>query len=147
MFRKVSSIICYVISGFFLYTLCFISFNKIIDSLEAKIWIYGFFLVPALVLFLAGLWLRRFDNWKRDLGILFLASSGFTALAVSSFFLILHDPGYAKLLPEGKTMPNLVEDYVTGTVLLAVLSSLGGLLLWSSGKKVPAEAKTEDLHG
>jgi len=124
--RKVISIICYVISGYFLYMMCFLAFvNK--PWIFIKFAIVGGFGIVALLFLTIGLGFVRFYNWKRNVGIVFLSAAGFALFVTLSLGWVMREPEFIKELPAGAM--NLFGDYVSVSICTAFLGAAGLMLI------------------
>ncbi len=99
MVKNILSIICYVISGLFMYLMLVIGFfNE--QPAYIKFLAMAIAFLPALVALVIGLALRRFQYCLRDTGIIIVSVSG---CIVFMFFTILSasSPSELKELLEG----------------------------------------------
>ena len=130
MMRKVISIIFYVISGFFFYMVCLLAFmNPPVKQLPVlvKFALIGGFSIPALIAMGIGLACSRFQNWKRDIGIITISAAGFTTFMVLTIICMLISPEFKELYPDNKF--EFFSDYVTGTGCIIILGTIGVLLI------------------
>lgn len=98
-----------------------------LPSPEVK-WIIMFiFLVLAAIFMLGGLAVMRFRNWKRESGIVLLSATGFMAFAIFSIACIFMSEEFRAMMPPESM--DAFSDYVTGSVTLAALATLGFLLV------------------
>ena len=143
MFRKVLSIIFYVIAGFFLYSVSgvmFINVAAVKTTTPPPAWmkllIIGIFATPALFALLIGLAITRFQRWKRDIGIVLLSAGGMTSFVAFSMMCVLMSPDVKKYLPPDTPDPlALFGDWVTGTISIVALVVIGLLLVVASRRK------------
>jgi hypothetical protein len=127
--RRICSVVLYVASGVFFYTLSVVAFiNE--PPAAAKFGIMGVFIVPAIGLLLLGLWALRFISWKRDMGIVMFSASLFTSFLVLSFVCMLVTPEIQQVFPENKLA--FFSDYTSGFSCIAFLALCGGFLIWRS---------------
>jgi hypothetical protein len=126
--RKVFSIICYVIAGFFFYMVCVMAFANA-PSLGVKLGTLLGVSIPAVVAHLVGLALSRFRNWRRDTGIVLLSAAGVSAFLVFTFVCMLMTEEFRKMM-NPKTL-TFFSDYLTGGGLTLGLLVVGWLFVWS----------------
>jgi hypothetical protein len=125
--HKTFSVILYVASGFFLYTVEVLGFvNE--PPVAAKLAIMGVFTVPAIGLLLFGLWASQFANWRRDIGIVMLSASLFTAFLALTVVCMIATPEFEQMFPDNKLA--FFSDYITGCSLIALVAVIGGCLIW-----------------
>jgi len=129
MARKIISIICYIIAGFFLYAVCMIAFASV-PQYFMKIAIMCGFSIPGLIALVIGLAIRRFRTWKRDVGIVFLTASLFTTLIVFTMLCLFLSPEFKKFLPHNET--DFSNDYITGSSCVIIFIFIGVLLIKKS---------------
>lgn len=127
--NKALSITCYVVAGFFVYTIMILSFvNE--PPASAKLAIMGVFAVPAAISLLIGLHVSRYGHWQRDVGIVFLSAALFTIFLVLTVACMLATPEFNQQFPDNKI--GFFSDYVSGTVCIAAFLSLGSWLIWGT---------------
>lgn len=126
---KPISIVCYVVAGFFVYTIMILSFVNEPPAL-AKIAIMGVFAVPAALSFLIGLSASRYTHWQRDLGVVFLSAALFMIILVLTVVCMLSTHEFTQHFPDNKI--GFFSDYVSGTLCIAAFLGLGGWLVWRS---------------
>ena len=130
MIYNVLSIILYVISGFFIFTINLCSFLKV-PSPDPKIDIIFCMTVPVILALCGGLAINRFRNWKKVTGIVLLSTSAYSALVVLAFFCLLLSEETRKMFNPAHII--ILSDYYTGfTVMLGFFIS--GLLLYKSNE-------------
>ncbi len=138
MARKVIGIVCYCSGGFFLFTTSLLSFLNPLSfriSINMKLLIISIFLTPAIILIGAGLILRGFQRWRRDVAVVLLASSGHSIFIVFSLLCMILSPEYEKLFPNQKVILSRFNDYFTGALCILIFICFGLLLLVSSRSK------------
>lgn len=135
--RKVISIICYVISGFFFYNVCVLAFvNE--PPVLAKFAIMGGFCIPALIALGIGLVCAHFRNWKRDVGIVITSAAGFTSFLILTMVCLFMSPEFKEFFPDN-TM-DFFSDYVSGISCMAILGTAGILLIKNSKERAEKDA-------
>ena len=137
--RKIISIIFYVISGFFFYSVCAISFVNQPPN-YAKFIIIGIFCVPALIALGIGLALSRFQNWKRDTGIVIISAAGVTTGILFTMICMFMSPEFKEYFPENNF--ESLSDYVSGISCIVILGITGVLLIMKGRKKPPTEVES-----
>ena len=140
MVRKILSIVFYVIAGFFLYTvnvLAFVNIAAIKTATPPPTWtklvIIGTFAVPALISLLIGLAITRFQQWKRDAGIVLVSAAGvtsFIAVTMVCFFISPESKRYFP--PDTPDMSQFFGDLTAGIVFIVTSIVLGVLLIITS---------------
>jgi hypothetical protein len=141
--RKIISIIFYVIAGFFLYAvngLAFINIAVIKTATPPPAWIkllvIGIFAVPALISLLIGLGITGFQQWKRDVGIVFVSAGGVTSfVAVTMACLFMSPESKRYLPPEAPDMSQFFGDLSVGILCIVMSIVLGALLIITSRQK------------
>ena len=143
MIRKVASIICYCVGGFFLYGINMISFfntntppngkNHIVDII-VKLIVIVLFLIPALFFLIIGLALRGFQKWKYDVAFVLLSAAAFSVFTVFSMICMFLSPEYAKLFPASPI--GLINNYFTGISCALIFIAIGLLLLFKEQRKL-----------
>ncbi len=132
LWQKIMSIIFYVISGYFFYMTCILSFiNK--PWLFLKSALIGGFGFTGLLCLVIGLAFVGFKNWKRPVGIVSVCAAGFVSFGVLIIVFVLLIPEYRKLFPAD--FPAFFEDYISGFISTGFLGLLGILLIIASRKK------------
>ena len=136
MIRKVFSIICHVIAGFFVYLLCLIAFFKS-PSAGAKLGIMGGCILAALVPLAVGLIASGGWKWQRDIGIVLVSGSGFTALLCLIMLCLSLDPGFKEFFPNAEL--DAFKDYTVGLICIGTCAASGIVLIRASirNSKVP----------
>ncbi len=96
--RSAFGIICWVIAGFFLYTLCILSFvNQPLWPM--KLTVLGIFLAPVVLFLLIAGWCRGFSRLGRELGIVLLSAAGMSLFGVLTVFFMYASLETAKQMP------------------------------------------------
>jgi hypothetical protein len=129
--RKVISIICYIVAGFFVYMVSFLSFISE-PPMTVKFAIMGGFCVPGLISILVGLIISRFQNWKSNTAIVLLSGAGVTVVVVFTIFCLHLSSEFKGLFPDNKL--DFFSDYGTGMFCTIIILLTGALLLWKSKK-------------
>lgn len=133
-------IFSYVISGFFFYTLCGLSFTNSVPLL-GKLTIMGIFSIPAVLSLLLGLQASGFSHWKRDVGIVLLSASLVTAFVALGIVCLFATPEFVKQIPDEQK--DFLSDYISGLSCLLLMGGTGGLLLYSSSTHAPVDVTAE----
>ena len=133
------SIVCYVVAGFFVYTIMILSFvNE--PLVLAKLAIMGVLTVPAAISFLIGLSVSRYAHWQRDVGIVFVSAALFTIFSVLTVACMLATPEFTQQFPDNKIgffrdyAIGFFRDYASGALCIAAFLSLGCWLIWGTRK-------------
>lgn len=131
MARRAISIACYVVSGFFFYTVCMLAFVDEAPPL-AKLALTGGFCIPALIALGAGLACVRFQNWEREVGIVITSVGSFSLFSVLTMVCLFMSPEFKEFFPDVRT--DVFGDYVSGIGCMAALGT-GGILLIKTSKR------------
>lgn len=126
MARKLGSIICYVVSGFFVYMVCLLSF---VSEVPAKYVMVGVFSVPAVAFVAAGLAISRRKRWRYSVGLVLLSGTGVAAAVVSMVFFLWLSPETRELFSMSSL--DYFNDYLAGSASMLVLAVLGCWLVIS----------------
>jgi hypothetical protein len=132
MVRKIISILFYIIGGFFVYMVCLLSFfNKPQLLWKIKFAIVGGFCIPAILFLVIGAAIRRFQNWKSNIGAALLSGVGFNLLVVVTFICLLLTPGIDEYAPKKNITSSIAHfnDYLTGLSVMSILAFFGLFLL------------------
>jgi hypothetical protein len=142
--RKVLSIVFYVIAGFFVYMVCEMAFTNLgtlPSKSEPPLWvkpaIVGGFSIPGAIALVIGLAISRFQNWKRDIGIVFVSGVGVTVFGVLMIVCILQEPEFTKMLSNNNSFA-MFSDFVSGVSCILLFLVAGIVLIMSSRKEEPA---------
>jgi len=134
MIRRVLSVVLYIVAGFFLYMVSLLAFidgaAMGIDGSEAvgAKWLpIAVFTAPAVLALGAGLAIMRFQNWRRDAGIVFLSAAGLTTFLIVSFASMVTNEEFRRMMPSETS--SFFGDYSTGAAVLVALVIAGALLL------------------
>jgi hypothetical protein len=125
--KNIFGIVALVLSGFFLNGVNILAFvNQPIWPVKAII--IGAFIVPAIFFLLLSSWCRGRGKFRRDLAIVLLATAGYGAFVILSFFCMLKSPDVLKQMP-----PDFFHqfgDVLSGALCFSLYLLLGvGLLL------------------
>jgi hypothetical protein len=131
--RKLFSIGLYIVGGFFLYMVSLLAFMKGL-SLHAKWLLILVFTVLGALALAGGLAVGRFQNWRRDAGVVLLSATGFTLFVIFTFACLLIGEEFRRMIPPDTL--TFFSDYVTGIVVIVVFAVAGTLLLKSSRRRV-----------
>ncbi len=124
--RNVFSIIFNAIAGFFFYMVSLLGFVNG-PPIRIKWGIVLVSTIPAVLALYCGLALKSFQNWKRNVGIVLLCASGFTAFAVLTFVCLLTTEEFRIMMKPGTL--TLFSDYFSGGAVVVGLAMLGLLLI------------------
>lgn len=125
--RNVFGIVALVVSGFFL------NGANILAFINEPLWpiktvIIAVFAVPAVLFLLLGAWCRGFDKFRRDLGIILLATAGYVCFTILLFFCMLKSPEILRQMPPD--FFHMFGDILSGVLCVSLYVLLGlGLLL------------------
>ena len=115
-----------VIAGCLFYIVCMLAFVRG-PSAAAKWGLVAVFLVPALAALAGGLALSRFQQWRRDTGIVLLGAAALTAFIALTMACILMTPELQVLM--GPDTPALFGDHTAGAAILGGLALAGVALM------------------
>lgn len=138
--RKLASIICYVVAGFFVYTTCLLAF---VSEASAKYAMAGMFSVLAVAFLAAGLAISRGKRWRYAVGLVLLSGTGVAAVVVGMVFFLLISPETRELFPTSSL--DFFSDYTAGSVSILVLAALG-CWLTISGSRANAKSLNPERH-
>ena len=130
--RKVLGILLYVVAGFFIYMVCLLAFINQSPPI-AKWCIMAGFAIPAVLFLGGGLALNRFQNWRRDSAIVFLAAAGFTAFLVFTFLCLLMTEEFKHMMKPDTL--DFFSAYITGCCFIVGTGALGVALLKAGAKR------------
>lgn len=133
MARKLSSIICYVIAGFFIYMVCLLSF---VSEVSAKYVMVGMFSTPAVAFLAVALAISRGKRWKHSVGLVLLSGAGTAVAVVGMVFFMWLSPETRQLFSTSSL--DFFGDYIAGSVTTLLMFVLGTWLV-VSGRKVNME--------
>jgi len=122
--RRVVGVVLYVCAGGGFYMASLMAF--VADAGTAPIIIFAAFGILCVV---AGLAVRGFPDWKRDMGFVLLSAAAFTMFVL----LLVAGNNLMRSLDPLKAFGN----YITGTPVIVVLALAGALLVWTSRKARP----------
>lgn len=130
------SIICYVVAGFFVYGLCLIAFFKF-PSVGTKLGVLGGCALAAMLPLAVGLMVSGGAKWRRDVGIVLLSGSGFTALLFLMMLCFSLDPAFKEFFPNAEL--DAFSDYTAGLICIGICAAAGIVLIRASirNSKVP----------
>lgn len=118
MIRRVFSIVLYIISGVFFYGVCLFS---VIDGISLPLIIFVALL--AILALIAGLAIMRFQDWRRETGIVLLSATGIATFLLLWAFVSTMPPDIGRFF--GNPM---------GVTVIVVLALAGAFLVMTSRK-------------
>ena len=123
--RKLTSLVCYVVAGFFIYAMCLLAFASFGGSAAAysKVILLGIFALPALVFLALGAMFSVSARKKWELGVVLLSALGVMLFAAFSIICLWLSPEVQQMMPHNPL--NLFGDYVAGGVTLLALFAVG----------------------
>jgi len=129
--RKAFSIFLRIIAGFLLYTVSLLAF---IDEplTGAKTAILLVPLIAAAAALGIAILLDPSDHWKRDTGIVFLITAGFTSFLIFTIACLHMSEEFMAMVRPGSF--SYFSDYLTGGFFIGVLAVLGFFFLKSNKK-------------
>jgi hypothetical protein len=92
------------------------------------------FMVPAAAALAAGLALTRFDNWRRDTGIVLICASGFTVFLIFSMACYLMTDEFRTMMSPDSLA--VFSDYLTGGGAMVGFAVLGGFFMKTNKGRV-----------
>lgn len=132
--RKVIVVICLSLACSFVSTVSIVSFVSE-SSIITKFAIMGVFCVPGLISLFIGLAISRFQNWKRNVGIVLLSGAGISAFMVLTTICFFLSPEFKELFTENELA--LFSDHVTGLSCILIFSAIGVALIKNSKRQQP----------
>jgi heme/copper-type cytochrome/quinol oxidase subunit 4 len=136
--RKLGSIICYVVAGFFVYTVCLLAF---VSEASAKYAMAGAFFGLAVAFVAAALAISQGRRWRYSVGLVLLSGTGVAAVVVGMIFFLWVSPETRELFPMSSL--DFFSDYLVGSVSILVLAGLGCWLVISD-KRANAELRARE---
>jgi hypothetical protein len=134
--RKVLGILFYVVAGFLLNIVCYMSFLK--SPLWVKSAMMGTFFIPGAIALVIGLTINRFRNWKREVGIVFVSGAGTNAFLFFTMICFFCSPELDLKKYFSDNTPDILTDFVSGIGCILLFMVVGIVLIRSSRKEEPA---------
>jgi hypothetical protein len=134
--RKVCSVVCHVVAGFFIYMLSVLAFVSGFPAFGKTLMLAGFS-VPAIIALAIGLAFTGFRRWKRDAGLVLLWTSGFNAFVVLTMTCLLMSEEFRKLIPVDVSAR--FDSYIVGGLVVIGIAVAGWLLLKADDKPAVAQ--------
>ncbi|WP_158568827.1 hypothetical protein [Duganella sp. BJB488] len=128
--RKVLSVICQVIAGFFFYMVSMLAFMSGFPAMGKAAMLAGFS-VPAFIALAIALALTGLRNWKKDTGVMLLSMSAFNGFVILTMACMLASEEFRKLVPADSFA--MFGAYFVGALVLAAFAALGWILFKSGG--------------
>lgn len=139
--RRAFGVTLYIFAGFFVYTVCLLTF---INQPAIEKWgIVSVFMIPALIFLFAGLSVNRFRNWRRHVGIVLLSGAGITLFIAVTFIFLLMDDEFKKMMHPDTI--HFYTAYTSGFIFIISVVALGIFLLTT--EKRGAEQHFEEGMG
>ena len=139
--RKVLGILLYIVAGFFVYMVCLLAFvNQ--EPPIAKWGIVVGFSIPAALFLCGGLAINRFQNWRRDSGIVLLAGAGFTFFLVFTLACLLMTEEFKRMMEPDSL--DFFSAYIAGFCFILGSGALGVVLL-RAGKRRVEQVPSSDV--
>lgn len=123
--RKVLSVLCHIVAGFLFNVVSMLAFINALPATAKFLMLAGFSLL-ALAALAIGLAVTGLRDWKRDAGIVLLATSAWSVFMVVTMACLLMSEDFTKLVPGSASAP--MDDYLTGGLFIVVLAAVGWLL-------------------
>ena len=139
--RKVIGILLYIVAGFFVYMVCLLAFVNQTPPI-AKWGIVAGFSIPAALFLFGGLAVTRFQNWRRDSGIVILAGAGFTSFLVFTLACLLMTDEFKRMMEPDSLQ--FFSAYIAGSCFILGTVALGVVLL-RAGKRRAEQAPASDV--
>lgn len=142
LMRKVFSILFMIAGGFFIYGVSLMSFMSVSD-LGLKLMLVLIFAVPAVISITIGLFLSKFKNSFRDVGIVLVSGACFGLLVVIMLVMVMSIEEYKEIVsPKPEIMFN---DYGFGTFITGGFIIAGIVLILTNKKELPSDPKEEEV--
>ncbi len=132
MMKRVASVLCYIVAGFFVYLVAMLAFITS-PSVGFKLALMAGFSVPGVIAMIVGLALSEFRHTLRDIGIVLLAGAGVGTMVVGSFVCMMATEEYRQMMP-ADALANL-GDHKSGAAFLVAEAVLGAGALWMAFKR------------
>ncbi|MCE2593765.1 hypothetical protein K6Y31_02925 [Motilimonas cestriensis] len=139
--RNVLGILFFIVSGFFVYMLGFLSFFKFPGDGVNKFLLIGVICIPLLIFHGIGLALYRGGSLKKATGITFLVAVALNAMVAISMFSFSHSDELAAVVDTSGL--DIFSDYTTGFMVMAVSFGLG-LIFYFLGRKANKVSSSEE---
>ena len=139
-FRRVSSVLLLIVSGFTFYMATFLAFIKP-KGTPLPITPLAIVCAIAFVFLLLGLAVSSFQKWRLRSGIVLVSGCGVTVFVAAMLFCIRHSPQLLRdMPPESSESLDGLSNYVPGCSLLLPLLTVGILLILTNKKRGIATA-------
>ncbi|SFL98500.1 hypothetical protein [Marinobacter zhejiangensis] len=138
MVRNIFGILCFIVSGFFVYMVGLMAFFDFSANGADKAGIMGVFCIPAVVSHLIGLLLYRGGSWQTATGITLIGGSVLNVFVVIAMFSIKASPEIAGTVDTRGV--DSFSDYLAGFSVMSVAIGLG-LLLMLAGRSADKRRK------
>ena len=126
--RKAFSIILELVAGFFFYSAFLVIFVGGLP-IAGVFGLFAVFAIPGLAALLGGLALARFRHWKRDAGIVIISSSALFLSVLISVASIFATSAFREMATPASMQFLKNYHYVAGSIGMATLTALGGMLI------------------
>lgn len=148
--RRVVSIILFVLGGWLSTSetmMAWLTVPGVDAGIGTRIVMAGFTAAFAAPLLLLGTWASPGKRWA-ELGLTLMIVAGTGAAVALIMFMVLHDPGFTKLLPPDQPMPKFGFDPLFGFGNLLLVAG-GGYLLrrWDLERARSQEPDLEQVFG
>ncbi|MYN15483.1 hypothetical protein GTP81_01820 [Rugamonas sp. FT107W] len=128
--RKIFSVVCQIIAGFFFYMVSIMAFTSGFPVWGKAAMMAGVS-VPAFVALAIALALTGLRNWKRDTGVMLLSMSAFNGFGILTMACMWMSEEFRRMMPPD-SFANF-GAYFAGAVVLAAFAILGWVLFKSGG--------------
>lgn len=140
MIRKVSSVLSYIVSGFFIYMVTLIAFIKVPEN--GKLMMSGIFIIPIILFHFVGLSISRFKNWMKSTGIVLLSGAGMTTFVVFTIVMVSMSDEFSKSADVNPF--EYFNQWFTGGFTLLITISIGLILLLRGLKYQPKKIENQN---
>lgn len=128
--RKVLSVACQIIAGFFFYMVSMLAFMSGFPAMGKAAMLAGCS-VPAFIALAVALALTGLRNWKKDTGVMLLSMSAFNGFIILSIACMWMSEEFRRIMPSDPFA--VFGAYFVGAPVLAAFAVLGWILFKSGG--------------
>jgi len=143
MIRNGLGILCFILSGFFVYMIGLLAFVNLPDIGSTKFIIMGVTSVPMIIFHLIGLAFYKDANWKTPTGITLFVGGALNILVIISILSIKASPEIEEVM--GTSSLNIFSDYILGFIVMAVFIGLGAILYFL-GRRANKLSNTDAIN-
>jgi len=145
--RRVLCVILFVLGGWILSSEIMMASVDFGEGFGGQIVAAGFMAAFAAPFLLLGTWASP-GNRFAELGLTLMITAGVGAFIAHTMFLVMHDPGFKKLMPPDQPLPELHFALVAGAVNLLIVAGAGfALRRWAIERARSERPELERIFG